>query len=530
MQKKRIKTYIICFIFCFIFSLCINVMISIGYKKSLIENFIYNYHFNFSFFIKSLFMTIPILLVLLLLFKLISKINIKKSSNLYSKKLLCAISFISIFSSGFLFLLTYYPGSNMNDTLASIQGPITASTQHPLFYNLWISIPFRIFLKIFNNMNFSFFLLGIIQLTVSATIITYLIWWYHKTFKNKIGTIILLIYFTVMSIVANYNTVIIKDSIFSVLMLLYIPVIYNIVITKGNCLNATKHLIYTITVFLITALIRNNGIYIIIFLSIIFLILYRKVWKKIIIMLLTIVILQKIPNLITSQKPLFQEKIGIPLQQIAYIVSYNLDSISNEDLEYLNKIMKLEDIKSNYTIYYVDTIKWHKDFNREYLDQTKGRFIKTWLNNLPNNFENYIKSYLLTTYDLWTISKFNSDQSRFFGITKSGYYNQDYFKNLENKRIFPQAIQTCLDNYYKRATIFFGNGTCFWILVIILLYILYKENINILIFTMPLIGLWLTLMISSPLSYALRYMGPYIYLLPFIILITICTCNNVNQK
>ena len=371
-MKKNIKETIIYLLISLFFSLSINLKLLIDYENTFPEYFIIRSNFDLFFFIKVIAGSFICYFILLLLIKLLSKIKTKEMIVPFSSKVICSISFIGILISNIIFLLTYYPGSNMYDTFSIIQGPISSSNQHPIIYNLLLSGTFNIFNKIFNNMNIAYFLTSIIQTIFIGTIITYVINWFNKTFKNKTGTIVLLIYFIFLPIVSNYNTVLIKDSIFASILLLHIPLLYKLLDTKGECLKDIKYLISMLLIFISTILVRNNGIYVILFLGIIIFIIYKKYLKYFISTMIVTLIISQIPNLfIVKNEPLFQEKIAIPIQQLAYTIKYDENTLSSNDLNYLNKIMDIEKIKENYNPYSVDTIKWNDNFNREYLNKTK---------------------------------------------------------------------------------------------------------------------------------------------------------------
>ena len=53
--------------------------------------------------------------------------------------------------------------------------------------------------------------------------------------------------------------------------------------------------------------------------------------------------------------------------------------------------MDINTWKEYYNPYSVDSIKWHPDFKRHHLNDTKAKFINVWVNMLVNNFEKYVK-------------------------------------------------------------------------------------------------------------------------------------------
>ena len=523
---KKILNYILYFIVSYLIGCSIILKFQIGNRELYPISFIKFFHFNFLFFIKSFVVSIVILFVIYLLFKLLGLVKIRNNKNNFSNRFVIIASFIGIFISGLLFLLTYYPGSNMNDTLYIIKSPFSSATQHPLVYNLFLSGVFRIFNEIFNNLNSAFFFTSIIQLMIMDVIITYVIYFFNNKINNKIITSLLLLFFIFLPIVSNYNTVLIKDSLFSGALLLVIPILYKLVSSDGDILNNKKYLISFILSFIFISLVRNNGIYIILFMFIILFIKYYKYRNNLFVCFIIVMIISLIPNLFIKSESLLQEKLAVPIQQIAYVVSYD-NNISNNDFKYINNIMKIDKIKDNYNPYSVDSIKWSNDFNRKYLNKTKNNFYLLWLRLLPSHFESYVKSYLLNTYNLWAIDKFNYPQSRFLGINKDEFYD-DGFYELSNKFIFPKEINNTLHIFYDKTIIFINEGLCFLILVINILYMFYKKIYKYIIISMPLLSLWITLMISTPLSSAFRYMSPFLYILPFLVVISLYEKSSSN--
>ena len=225
---------------------------------------------------------------------------------------------------------------------------------------------------------------------------------------------------------------------------------------------------------------------------------------------------------------MFQEKVGIPIQQIAYVVKYNENSINKNDKDYLEKIMNFDLIKEKYLYYSVDSIKWDNNFNRDYLDKTKSKFINTWFNIMTNNFDNYVKSYILMTYNLFTIDNYNPVQSRFLELDIEEYRNSsERFNDLNNSNILPNSINNSLIKFYDHTTIYINNGLLFFILLFMSLYSIIKKKKELIILFIPLIGVYLTLLISVPLSFALRYMSSFLYCLPIISLLII---NEIRIK
>lgn len=527
MKKHKILTSICTYTFSFIFGCILILMNHINFDANIFpKQFINSFNFNFYFFIKAFLISVPIYIFIYLIFNILEHIKIKNNQNYNNINLIYIITFLGIFISGLIFLITYYPGSGMTDTFDILTTPIGVAHKHPLFYNLAITVPYRVFNQLFNNMNLSFFLVGLLQLIFIDLVITFMIGWLYKTIKSKIATIILMVYFIFNPIIVNYNTAIVKDSIFSVMLLLMIPIIYSIIISKGNWMKSKKNILMMTIDLLLVTLVRNNGLLVVLFVLIMLCLTYPKNFKCFGIILLIVIIINKSVGFIPGIKDsLFQEKVGVPIQQLAYVI-YTNGSIKENDKEYLSNVFEIDAFKEKYHPYYVDMIKWDNNFNREYLNKTSSKFLKVWFNTLPNNFEAYVKSYLLTTYGSWAPDNFENLQSRFLGFSDFEISNFTDFKDIEHQRIWPSTIQNTLESFYYNTTKYLSAGICIWITIIIGLFLIYKRNYSHLLLITPIVAIWGTLMIATPLSTAFRYMVPFIYVMPFVLFIVL----NLNKK
>lgn len=517
-MKNSVK-YMMCIFICLLFSFSI----------------FYNLILNNKTYLYSIILSLIVLFASLLFLYLITKILPKMKINRlgFNSKKLFIITFILIFINSLIFLLTYYPGSNMNDTIYIIFAPINYSYQYPLIYSLILSFTYKFYYFIFNSISLGYFFTSITQILFVDFIESYVICWFNRMFKNKISTIILVLYFSFVPIILNYNSALIKDSIFSVLLLLLIPLMYELIITDGKCLNDSKYVIKFSSLIGFSSLIRNNGFISFILLISIMLIKYKKYWKQLMSIFVMFFLISNIVLVLPSKykkESLFQEKIAIPIQQVSYALITNYESFSSDELEYINKLLDVNTIQNKFDSNDVDAIKWEEKFNRLYLNETKLQFMKIWFNHLTINFKDYVKIYFKFLDDLWTIKKFQPYHSRFLGLTYvEEKYNITEFKSLCGYSILPTNISKKLTNYYNKTTVFFNGGALFWILVLLVIVsTLLNKKLSILF--VPYFSIWLTLMIACPIPGALRYMSPIMYALPFLVLIVILKDSEVIEK
>lgn len=523
---KRIKWFIL--IFSILLSLSINLKLVINRD---LDYFIKDFKFDFKFILSSIIISIFIYFILLLLFKLLDKIKINNSELVITKNKKILI-FFSIFIPTFIYLLVYYPGVYLNDTYLMLYSPISSSNIHPLFCGLVFFSLFTIFKGLFSP-SFAIFCISLIQSILSSIVLTYIVVWFNKKIKNKTLTLFLLLYFVLTPIVSNYNMALNKDGPYSIMFLLFMTLYYEIIESKGKVFSDKKFLLKLIIVSVITSYIRNNGIYIIIPSIIIVLIVFgiKKYYKNVLITMFIILSLSYIPSFISKLykvEYLKREKYAVPIQQISYLVKYYPDRLSDDDYDLLDKIIidSKTTISNKYNVYKVDEIKFDSNFKDDAFNKYEKDFLLLWFNKLPSNFDNYVKSYLLNTYHLWSIDNLKKNQSVFLEASSFGIDEEII---ISNKVILPKFIYNLFNGYYKMFNTFINPALCFIILLLFNVYYLNKNNKNkkMFLYSIPLILTWLLLMIVSPLSSALRYMAVYIYMLPIIIFFIIneMRCN-----
>lgn len=510
MKKNNVIVYIISLFF----SISVVLTLYIGNLNSINATFFKEFHFNFLFIIPVILVSLIVFLILKVLLFIFEKIGINQSNKLLNSKLIFVISLISIFLSGLLFLITYYPGTGMVDSLQIISNPVGFSSHYPLIYSLISSNIFKFYFSITNIVNLSFFLMELTQLIFVSVILSYVIYYFHKTFKSNMFSIFTILYFNILTIFSNLNSAHLRDTIFSMFILLLIIKLYEIIKSKGLCLSNDKFRYKFLLIIILLVFTRNNAIFSLLILMAVLFIKYKNQYKSLILCTIVILVFTNFNLLLPKKyykKSLFQESISHPLQQVAYILKY--DNVSQYDKDYLNDIMDIDIMSTVYDPFMVDEIKWHELFNGHYLNDTKDKFMKLWFKYMKKYPEDYLKAYVLNTYSLWSINSYVYWESTFL------YINSNY-RNLKNERILPRTIQNKLEKIYSKTTRYLNNGSIFWIYVFIGLILVYKSKKEYLVMLLPFFCIWLNLMVASPLASAFRYMCVFGYGLPFVLTLT----------
>ena len=435
----------------------------------------------------------------------------------------------------FPFLLVFYPSVGMNDTFYILHGLTGSSVQHPFYYCLFIYLPSKISLKLFNSMTYGLFLSTCLQMLFMSYSISYVINWLHNKLLNKYITYFLCFYFMFTPLIANYAIAAIKDTLFSIALMLWIPFLYDIFVEKKALFYDRTNKYYFCFLSFLTIATRNNGIYI--FIALLIFIFYKctNTRKQIIKYSLIIIIICILPNIYLStfrEKPQrFQEAVAIPLQQIARVITIN-DNLDFNQKSYLSQIMSIENFKKNYNPFSVDSIKWNNNFNRDYLQKTKKEFLETWLLVSLDNKQTYFEAWILQTFGFWSNKTQDwINQSRFGwsltdDVLKKGVNPSENNKLKVSSINLPTNFKETLGNYMFKNADFINPGNCFWITIFIGLVLIIKDKTNCLIILLPSLLCWITLMLAVPAAFVYRYAFMYPLCLPFLIFIPFIDSKN----
>ena len=462
---------------------------------------------------------------------LIEKISDKLENTIYNTKGERKNENIKVFFIAFLiililwlpYILSYFPGGVYPDTIRAImqaENREKLNNHEPLLYTMI----FKIFLspnETIEERQHGIEVFTIVQeLTLAATCAYCVYWLYKKNISMKY-VIATTLFFGVCNLVPLYAVSIWKDTLFSIALFLYVIYIAEITYQDGKNIEKVKGIIKYIVLSLPVMFLRNNGIYIITLTTIALLIIYRSKILNELKKFTTIITIQIIICFLI-QGPVYNyfkvnteyvENLGIMIQQICYVVKEE-GNITKEQLQFINNLCPIEKIKSNYTPCLVDSIKWYSGFENEYLENNKGKFIKTWFELLMQNPKSFTKAYLLNTIGFWNINKQSDDAytNQQMSYNASMYINMKQYDKV--KEITNISIRKYLEPKQEISSVVFLS-----IMLIGMLITIYKKKYKNLLIYMPAFATWLTVMIATPIAFSLRYVYILVLMVPFSTLI-----------
>lgn len=498
---------------------------------------VYFNHLQFKNIEIFIFATIIAFIVLSIFEKLsdiISKRIIKKESKNYGVKIFF-FTFIIILILWLPYILSYFPGgifADTTDTLGQAAGTSRINNRNPILYAL-IMKPFFIIAKLVDETKevpIAMRLFTVFQIISMDAVISYFIYWLHKKKVDIKYIIPSILFFGLFNLIPLYAISIWKDTPFSIALFVYIIYIAETISQDGKNLEKAKGIIAFVILSLLVVFLRNNGIYIICLVTLLLIILYRKIifnklkiWfiSSIAFVIICFIIQGPVYNKLKLSTD-FVESLGVLIQQICYVVSYD-GNIDDSEREFINNLCPIETIKQEYRPCIVDKIKWNANFNDTFLEENKQEFFKVWLHLLYKNPTQYVKAYLLNSVGFWDVNKQTNDGyiciEMWPSLQEYDEYKQDDYINTIFKKSIREDIQP--KTFYS-ATLFL-----FIILVEAQITIYRKKYKNLIIF-IPFIANWLTIMIATPLAFSLRYV--YILVLGLPIAFYIPFLGNSNKS
>lgn len=466
-------------------------------------------------------------------FKTLSFTYKQEEKHKFSKRKLL-ILWLIIFILWIPVLLAYYPSIWAYDVYDQVPHLIgqNVTNKHPIIHTLFIEL-FLIIGKKINEYTFGILLLTIVQMIIMSFIFSYSIEKINCKINNKkirfLITSLLIIYFGIIPFNSIMSISITKDVLFSGLTLLLLIFIYDFI--DEEKISKLKYIMFMIIAVLFI-LIKSNSLFIFIFLTLMFIILYKgNKKKKIIIVSFSSIIISIILNSIlvastNSKKYSKFETYNIQIQNLIY-VAIKHPSI-NENKEELFDIIPRKCFDKNLS----------NDFDINRVDYAKDKLVNCDLNNFNyNKFNNtwikyglkypidYIDSWSNVTIGSWYL--LDETHANTYPGDNQGYLLTDY-KYIEgiSEEVPDSKFPWLFDKLERVATInvqyknigiwrfIFAPATYVLSYLLLLVYVLSKKLRNELIPLMILLGVSITIL-NAPVI-VVRYIYPFMVCVPII--------------
>ena len=421
------------------------------------------------------------------------------------------------------YFLTFFPGNCGNDTWKSldmIEGNIPWSNHHPVLFTgaMFVVRKLTGFMPLTGSVAvFSF----IQMLALSAT----LAWFSMRILKMRVHLwwkVFCVLFFAFHPFVGMYSVYLTKDVYFSIIMLFLLMKLYDMIKSKGELFADKKEGIKLSVLFLLASMLRNNAMYIAIVMAVIFLFVYKKYRRQILVIFVCAIGLFQIwkgPvfDAMGIKMQSFAEAASIPLQQVGYVL-WEGKTFSDEDMAFLEKLMPAEKVKEVYTAGLTDPYKFDEEFDDAFLNENKGQFLKVWWHGCQEHLVSYVKAYLMQTCGYWHYGQTNTVCTQGCTENELGVEQIDVIKDLAGFSLEPVFEKLVLAGR-KAPVICMLGSMALQMGMVFLLVIQYlrRKNAGQVAWLLPIVILWGTLLIATPAFCLLRYLYIVFLLWPFLI-------------
>lgn len=425
--------------------------------------------------------------------------------------------FILITIIDFIWFIVYYPGTGMTDTGVVFQQGLTISSQHPWLYCLMIDVMVRIMKVLGLGYEGALVFLCWVQIILSAIVLTHCIYILLRDGVNIIICYSIAFFYIFCPIIGLYTVFLVKDILFASVMLEWMIFLYEYWKSNGQ-FPANKKDILRLTVLTLGMMIRGNGSFIIAFVLVCMLLLDICNYKKVLLICFILMCTLTLGSTVESAGGIthnFRETVGIPLQQMSAVAADN-GNITDEQKTFINQIIPIDDIKVYYNPYDSCAVKFRDNFNWEFLNENRGKFMKTWWDMLKKNISIYVEAYERATCGFWAVKRGNIE--RFDSINYAFDKSFTDANNIRVKSILPENLQLKMESIlYPLTDIAPGEGQLFWLFsILMIVFVLINGNKSFIVIA-PVFGGYISLLIATPVAYCWRYVYFIALAIPFIV-------------
>lgn len=434
------------------------------------------------------------------------------------------------------YLLTYWPGFLLGDSLSSVRqalGMRSWDNHFPVAYTALIAF----FLKISHLCGFGnsvgCALYSVFQMLFMAIALSFCTNWVAIRGRlSRIWTVVMLMVFGLTPYFASFSIAMWKDPIFSSALVMMTLLLFDFSWKKGVV--GQKWYAFMFVFCLISVFFRGNGLVVAALVAAALVLAAfharregrsSRPFLKASTTILIACVIQ-----LAATGPLYGflgiapaepiESRGLFMNQLARVVIAEGD-ISDQEYAYLDEILPIGSYADAYTPTIVDSIKWHDEFNDAAID---NRFLSVWASVGLKNPRLYLEGWELQTCGYWAINVPEINNSD-WNIEGGLIYNIDESRKerLNTLDLHPRNLLG-FDFFYK---LFPSSGWFVpvswinWLVLFLMLALATQQRTSLILGLAPIVGLAATLLIASPLWYWPRYAAAEHMLIPVLILLLI---------
>ena len=413
------------------------------------------------------------------------------------------------------YFLYLFPGDVTTDSNAQMRQAIglqDLSNHHPIAHTFVIKIFYSLGQILFHgNATLSVATYSVCQAILLSACFAYFILTLYEAGVKQPALVITILLYALPAYHGTYSVTMWKDIWFGGIMLVLAVTLWRMIAhCKTGKEKIPKFEIIMFFIFSIaTCLFRSNGLYAFVFL-LLFLFIYFLPKKQIQVLatattalIIALIIKNPVYNALQVTQPDMIESLSIPAQQIACTIREGAE-LTDEQQELLSQVVDVSKIPERYYATISDSIKnlVRETDNQEFIAEHKFEFLKLWIELGIQNPRSYLYAYLDQTYGYWY-----PDVQYWVYASEFSTAGFDMAKDNKLSESNSNLLQTWRYSYkkYPYWGLLWSIGLTTWIIVFMAGAVFVKKRNAFLLIFMPLIGVFLTLMIATPVYAEFRY-------------------------
>lgn len=428
-----------------------------------------------------------------------------------------AVSFFLCLLCWLPYFLYQYPGIMTPDSINQFEqvlGEIPYSNHHPLAHTMVIKLFYHFGLLFTDNRVIAISFYTFFQMCFMAFSVSYLINTLKAFRFRPLVLFIITLFYALVPYHAVFSVTIWKDIMFAGSVLLFTCSLLRFL--HGMQLK-------TILMFIISGimicLFRSNGWYGFLLCTPFLLYYYRKkakyIFPSMAFILLTVIVTKyPVMNHVHVIQPDLIESLSIPTQQIAAVIC-NDRELTQEQLSLIGNVVDLTYIKDLYNPTFADNMKeLVRAGNQPYLATHKKEFLKLWIELGLAYPGDYLKAYIDQTYGYWYPDSFYLvAEAEGVSGTELGVSHTPLIRGP--LVVKGKEISIKMGSMLPIYSLLWSMGVIFWILIFCIGNALVRKEKAKLIYYLPSLALYLTVMIATPVATEFRYVYFMVFSLPF---------------
>ena len=427
------------------------------------------------------------------------------SNNGRWKVFLFTFCLITVVNCSLLFLCKY-PGFLTMDSVLQVkqalEGPYTNS--HPFYHTMIVKLFVSIGLVVFGNMNAAIAVYMVFQICFIALCFAFAVMTVKEADAPRWSVIILVVFFALMPYHIVYSFTLWKDVVFGGVVLLYTLFLYRMLKNFGK---NNYNLIGLAVSGLGFCLLRNNGLIAFVGTTLLFLLLFKLQYKKLIVMMATIIVVSfvlKHPVLkaLDVAQPDLMESLSIPIQQVARDVIEN-DDFTKEEYNLISQVADMERIPETYVWYIADPMKdlIRESHNQQAISEHKAEYLGVYFSRICKHPWTYVSAWIDQTKGYWNSGYKYWIWCLYADGQEIGIHSKVNSARLDN--LFNHALSHFLKSHVLKPLV--SIGFFVWCIIICLYVSVIRKDKVLALAAIPSLMVMASLLVATPVFSEFRY-------------------------